>query len=726
MKIFGINIGRKKKIRPKKQKPGIAQPPLNYTLSFFDPKIEADKLKDKKEDTSELLEITLPEKSNVDIDDDAQIGFVPEPENLSNKDETITDSTNHFIQDEVLSSEINSDEDWLNKYDSTSPEDVEVKSSIEMKPFQDFEENRQIYLNEKDELLNEIILLNEKISDLRKQSEEYDKIIQQKQETLTLLESKINSLSIELESDIDNKRNLINSLNDEIEQKTNDLNSLIEAKNSELNSIIKKIELKSKEFQKLEEENKSFLTQSEEELNENIRILKSQLEDLERTISEKNEKKNQLELEVNNLNSELENKIEAKKSELNNLEEEIKLKQEESKKIDENNTALIIQTEKQLKDKILELDNIINQKNDEISRLDSELKSLTETFEMKKSEIQNWEVENRTHKETLQKHKDEIAALELRVIEVHSEAKELLNTKNEIYSEVLKLQEELTELKSEKEKTVELIQLSQKRREEIEFSNDQLEKRLLRMIQKFDDEIKELSNHKTNIEKKIAELENKIIENDNIIKEKLNLLKQTEDQLRLRQTELSSINNLISNLNEKEDLLSRSISDYEKEISSKRSDNQELRKDIDLLTQKKSAIEKILEELFVSSEKRISQLRETHFKTENEIRDKELLYEELTQKIDKAIDELVELQKSVHSQKIELEDLSIKSENLKRINESLEKDIQNNNRVLEQFKKMKEEISDGFGEIRKDFSREFGIDRDKFDSDSNQKKIFRL
>ncbi len=715
MKIFGINIGRKKKLRPKKQKkvePVI--PPLTYSASFFEPKNETEKIKERKDDSSELQEIILPEKSKVDIDDDSEIGFVPEQEIYSIKEEFTDDKSIPQIIDEKLSPEINDAAKLVTEI--IEPE----KSALQLN--NDFE----IKSKERDLLLEEINSLSKKIQEFKFQSENFDKIIKDKQETVNQLENRINDLTLEIDSKIEDKKNLLNKLNAEIEQKTNDLNNLIEEKQSELNSLIQEIEIKSGEFQKLEDQSKSYLTQTEAELTEKIQTLKSESEDLEKIISEKNEKITELETQINKLSSELESKLEAKKTELVKLEEEIKFKQDESKRINENNAALIIQTEKQLKDKILELDSIINYKNNEILRLDSELKDLIENFELKKSEIQNWEEQNRIHQETIQKSKDEIAALEMRVIEVHSEAKELLNTKNEIYSEILKLQEELTELKSEKEKTVELIQLSQKRRDEIEFSNDQLEKRLLRMIQKFDNEIKELSNHKTNIEKKISELENKVVENENVINEKLNLLKETEDKLRLRQTELNSINNLISNLNEKEDLLSKSISNYEKEISSKRSDNQELRKDIDLLTQKKSAIEKILEELFISSEKRIGRLRETHLKTENEIRDKELLYEELNQKIDKAIDELVELQKSVHAHKIELEDLEIKSENLKKINESLEREIENNNRVLEQFKKMKESISDNSADIRKDFSREFGINKDDFDSDSNQKKIFRL
>lgn len=715
MKIFGINIGRKKKLRPKKQKkvePAI--PPLTYSASFFEPKNETEKIKERKDDSSELQEIILPEKSKVDIDDDSEIGFVPEQEIYSIKEEFTDDKSIPQIIDEKLSPEINDAAKLVTEI--IEPE----KSALQLN--NDFE----IKSKERDLLLEEINSLSKKIQEFKFQSENFDRIIKDKQETVNQLENRINDLTLEIDSKIEDKKNLLNKLNAEIEQKTNDLNNLIEEKQSELNSLIQEIEIKSGEFQKLEDQSKSYLTQTEAELTEKIQALKSESEDLEKIISEKNEKITELETQINKLSSELESKLEAKKTELVKLEEEIKFKQDESKRINENNAALIIQTEKQLKDKILELDSIINYKNNEILRLDSELKDLIENFELKKSEIQNWEEQNRIHQETIQKSKDEIAALEMRVIEVHSEAKELLNTKNEIYSEILKLQEELTELKSEKEKTVELIQLSQKRRDEIEFSNDQLEKRLLRMIQKFDNEIKELSNHKTNIEKKISELENKVVENENVINEKLNLLKETEDKLRLRQTELNSINNLISNLNEKEDLLSKSISNYEKEISSKRSDNQELRKDIDLLTQKKSAIEKILEELFITSEKRIGRLRETHLKTENEIRDKELLYEELNQKIDKAIDELVELQKSVHAHKIELEDLEIKSENLKKINESLEREIENNNRVLEQFKKMKESISDNSADIRKDFSREFGINKDDFDSDSNQKKIFRL
>lgn len=726
MKIFGINIGRKKKLRPKKQKKfEPATPPLSYSASFFEPKNETEKIKERKDDSSELQEIILPEKSTANIDDDSQIGFVPEQEISSVEEEVIDNNSILQIIEDTLSPEIN-EEEWLNKYDVNSVEDQATEVIEQEKSTLRLNEDFEIKSRERDLLLEEINSLNDKIRELKIQSEDFDRIIKDKQEIVNQLENRINDLTLEIDSNVEDKKNFLNKLKEEIDQRTNELNGLIEEKKSELNSLIQEIELKPDEFQKLKDHNKSYLTQAEEELTEKIQALKSESEELEKIISEKNQKITELEIQVSNLTSELESKVEVKKIELKNLEEEIKLKQEESKKVDENNAALILQTEKKLKDKILELETIIKQKTEEISLLDLEFKTLSEHFESKKSEIQNWEEENRIHQETIQKSRDEIAALEMRVIEVHSEAKELLNTKNEIYSEILKLQEEIKELKSEKEKTVELIQLSQKRRDEIEFSNDQLEKRLLRMIQKFDDEIKELSNHKSNIEKRISELENKITENENVINEKLNLLKETEDKLRLRQTELSSINNLITNLSEKEDLLSKSINDYEKEISSKRSDNQELRKDIDLLTQKKAAIEKILEELFISSEQRISRLRETHFKTENEIRNKELLYEELNQKIDKAIDELVELQKSVHSLKIELEDLDIKSENLKKLNASLEKEIDNKNRVLEQFRKMKEDISDSSADIRKDFSREFGIKKDEFDTDSNQKKIFRL
>lgn len=619
MKIFGINIGKGKKIRPKKQKRiEPAKPPLKYSASFFETKNETEKIKERKNDSSEFKEITLPEKSKVDIDDDTQIGFVPEQDIHPQKEKFFDEEIIPHSREDNLSINQNKQKDWLNNFQETDliqKEKPIVESSDELKS----------ELKEKAALLEEISLLNTRIKELRDKSQDLDNLIQEKQETINQLEDRINILNIEINSSIEEKRSLLSKLNEEIDFKSNE---------------IKKID--------------------------------------------------------------------------------------EAKRVDENNALLIMQTELQLKDKILELDSIISQKTAEISKLDSELKLLIKNFEQKKSEIQNWEEENKIIQENIQKSKNEIIELERSAIEVHSEVKELLNIKNEIYSEILKTQEELTKLKFEKEKTVELISLSQKRRDEIEFGNDQLEKRLLRMIQKFNDEIKELSVHKTNIEKKITEVESKVTENENIIAEKLYTLKKIEDQLRLRQTELNSINSLITSLNEKEDLISKSITDYEKEISSKRIDNQELKKDIDLLTQKKSAIEKILEDLFISSEQRISRLRETYFKTENEIREKELLYEELNQKIDKSIDELVELQKSIHSQKIECEELEIKSEHLKKLNESLEKEIENNNKILEQFKKMKEDISDGSNEIRKDFSREFGINKDEFNSDPNQKKVFRL
>lgn len=620
MKIFGINFSRKKKVKPKKQKK-VEAPTLTYNVSLFEPQNKPVTDAEIKNDSIESQEIILPEKSQVDIDDNNQIGFIPEEElslskteqfdeNLiSNKDDITSNST-------YASTTIQ--EDWTNALEEFSAED-------------------ELPNQQKNEL-------NKKITELESQIDKLEKIILDKRQTINQLEDQINILTNELNYKIEKNDSYLNNLNKENEQ------TLIE----------------------------------------------------------------------------LDASIEQKKTELKILIEEIKLRSEKLENINENNSKLVLEAEKQIKEKIAELDLVTNQKLEQISNLDSELKNLTDKFEQKKSEIQNWEEQNKANQEIIEKSKSEILELEKRVIEIHSEAKDLLSTKNEIYSEILKLQGELAVLKSEKEKTTEIIQLSQKRREEIEFSNDQIEKRLLRMIQKFDDEIKELSSYKSSIEKKINELESKVKENEDIISEKTNKLKETEDKLRLRQTELSAMSTLISNLNEKEDNLSKSISDYQREITKKRTDNQELRKDIDLLLQKKSSIENVLEELFLSSEQRISHLRKSHLETENEIRSKEIVYEELNQKIDKAIDELVELQKSVQSQKIELEDLEIKSENLKKINQSLENEIANNNRILEQFNKMKEEISSGSTEMRKDFSKEFGINKDDLDYDPNQNRIFKL
>lgn len=640
MKIFGINFSRKKKVKPKKQKK-VEAPPLTYNVSLFEPQNKPVTDAEIKNDSIESQEIILPEKSQVDIDDNNQIGFIPEEELSLSKteqfdDDIITD------KDNIASTFESNEESWANSFEEEESSTEIITPNEEKIYITVTTDNIEDVTTELSS--GEISGLDEKINEFKTQIEDLDRIIAEKKDTINQLEEQINNLTNELNNKIEENKSFLNNLNQESKQ------TLIE----------------------------------------------------------------------------LEASIEQKKTELKILIEEIKLRSEELENINENNSKLILEAEKQTKEKIAELDLITNQKLEQISNLDSELKNLTDKFEQKKSEIQNWEEQNKANQEIIEKSKSEILELEKRVIEIHSEAKDLLSTKNEIYSEILKLQGELAVLKSEKEKTTELIQLSQKRREEIEFSNDQIEKRLLRMIQKFDDEIKELSSYKSSIEKKIHELESKVKENEDIISEKTNRLKETEDKLRLRQTELSAMNTLISNLNEKEDNLSKSISEYEREITKKRTDNQELRKNIDLLLQNKSSIENVLEELFVSSEQRLSHLRKSNLETEDELRSKEIIYEELNQKIDKAIDELVELQKSVQSQKIELEDLEIKSENLKKINQSLENEIANNNRILEQFNKMKEEISAGSSEMRKDFSKEFGINRDDLDYDPNQNRVFKL
>jgi chromosome segregation ATPase len=654
MKIFGIEFGRKKKIKIKKSKNYNAPIPQ---FDFLSKPTESKSEQDRKEDISSFpaTEIILPEKSNVDIDDNNQIGFVPS-ENIT---DIIEKSDNKNLVSPT-SSHLNYNSDVK----SSTYDDNSLVSMVDS------------YTEKINEMELELNQLTNKIKDLNAEKEELDRITNEKKDTIKKLEEEIEKLNQQLTFEIDNNR-------------------------SELDNLIKQIEEKKDELINLENSNKHLFTQRENELKQKISSLESQLGDLDKIIEEK-------------------------QSQLSQLEQDILQKIEEGKNVDKKNAELILQTEKQFKEKIIELDSIINQKNNEISKLQSELRELTENFEKKKVEVQNWEAQNKSFQETIDNSKAELAELERRIIEIHSEAKELLSTKNEIYSEILKLQEELTQLKKEKETTLELIQLSQKRREEIEFSNDQLEKRLLKMIQKFDDEIKQLTSHKTEIEKKIEQLEESVSNNEKVISEKLEKLKETEDQLLLRQTELNSLNNFISSLSEKEVILNKTINSYEREISLKRNDNLELRKDIDLLTQKKSAIEKILEEFFAASEQRLVNLRESNFKTTNEIRDKEQLYEELNQKIEKAIDELVELQKSIHSQKIELKDLEIKSDNLKKLNESLEKEINKNYQIIEQFKKMKDEISDRTSDVRKDFSREFGIDNSDLDSDVNQKKIFRL
>jgi chromosome segregation protein len=325
-----------------------------------------------------------------------------------------------------------------------------------------------------------------------------------------------------------------------------------------------------------------------------------------------------------------------------------------------------------------------------------------------------------------------VTELEARTNLLRDEALRFEEMKNEFHKKLLLEQEEFDRIQLEKERAKELIPLLEKRRDEIERGNYELENRFAKMFQKFNAELNDITTKRTVLEQIVSQKEKEIEEKDKQILEKVAALEESERILNMRQTEIDSFEQLLKTIEEKKELLQNELLKLDQEVSERKNTTNDLKLENDLLIKKKISIEQGLQEILNSMNQRLTEAKEKRSNILRELQEAEARFEEMNSKISDSMDELVELQTSISMIKVEHEEHRNNVMKLASMKKKLQEEIAKNQKVLQRYQKIREKlkIEQSILKNRQESlvnkSSNKGLSEEKHDNETDNKKIYKL
>jgi chromosome segregation ATPase len=398
-------------------------------------------------------------------------------------------------------------------------------------------------------------------------------------------------------------------------------------------------------------------------------------------------------------------KIENKNKEVNALTETI-LKLEEKTRIIKGNLEQLKATEEIKTEWIVEINNNLSEKENELNALEENLEKktselnetnikynkLSEGLNIKAREIEEIEQALKLKTEKLDKLTTDLESFEEKTERLKAEVKNFEIRRDDAHHELHAEREEYTKLKEENKKLKELIPLLEQRKLEIKQSNDTLENRFSEMLQKLSKNINEINKKRGALEQIILKKEKDLDEKDKQLSEKLNYLGETEKILSLRKEEIESFEDILKTIHEQNELLKNDLIRLDKKTTERRNLNGDLQLETDLLQKKKLSVENNLQEVLYSMSNRMKKGTESTVKLNNEIKEYETRLTELNNSIKESMNELVEIRTTLNNTKIEHEEHRGDIAKLVNMKKKLVTEISKHQSVLEKYKKISEKI----------------------------------
>jgi chromosome segregation ATPase len=507
----------------------------------------------------------------------------------------------------------------------------------------DYENTDSALADKREEIKQYIIDAEYKTSIL---IEEEAKLVERKGsigEEVIQLEKKLLKLQ-EAYSDLAAKVDKGNELIKSLKREEENLRKELERKQTEISSVEKKLN-KLKEEEKVLLDKIGGLKESESLLSGNIVTLQS----------EESSKTNK----VKEIDSVLSEKVEIK----NTLEQEhLKLMNELNAKRD-----ILIQTQAEY-----------NKSFEDLKLSKKELFDTQQTLSIKAQKLSNINIELLDYDKKYGSLKNEITELE--------------HFRNELLKNIQKEKEAAEKFADQNRKLTELVPLLEKRKQEIEQGNEELEGRFTIMFQKFNHELNQINRKRSVLEQIVLKKEKDIDEKDQLLFEKISALEESERVLNMRQVELESLEKQIEQLGEHKVIFKNDLNKMEEETLERKNYTSDIRLETELLLKKKITLEKSLQELMVYMNESYERARGRNTKFENELN----YYEEQIQgyrtRIAESLNELDELKASVGSLKIEQEEYRGNISRLSSLKKKLHEEIIKHQTILQRYQKVREKL----------------------------------
>jgi len=556
-----------------------------------------------------------------------------------------------------------------------------------------------ILLNEKKgNILRDIEILSNKEKEKKEEAEKIDQQIASMKETRDELQNVILTYTTQ----IGDLESAIKEKNTSLDESQIEVTTLRE-NNACIEETIKKLALLEKEESGLLEE----LEAAKREIN-NIRGTKGQLaenfEDIQKNVEEKQEEISSLEVESNKLTEEIElkrNEITAYAEKISSLEKEyasveanLSSLREIENKLKQNIESLSQEERSKVEFsvKLKEIDNTIEEKSSKLEELEESFNKLSEEASFKQKELYAIDQSLSIKANRLSKINLDLLDLEKRSTDLKEEIKRYDNMKAELHRKLSEEKSAVEQFTEQNSKLREIVPLLEKRKKEIEQSNAEMEGRFTEMFRKFNHELNEINKKRSVLEQIILKKEKDVEERDQILFEKISALEDSERILNARQSEIEAFENQIKYLREQKDLLQNDLQKIDDDASERKSFNNDLRFETELIMKKRLTLEKGLQEILKMTNDNLYKSEARKLKLTDDMKEYEEKLESCREKINESMNQLVDLQASIGAIKSEEEEHKGNISKLVSMKKRLRDEILKQQTTLQKFQKIREKI----------------------------------
>jgi DNA repair exonuclease SbcCD ATPase subunit len=276
--------------------------------------------------------------------------------------------------------------------------------------------------------------------------------------------------------------------------------------------------------------------------------------------------------------------------------------------------------------------------------------------------------------------------------ELKEEVRSFEKIKEEVQDKLESEKNNIEKISEEYKKLNDLVPLLEKRKEEVEQSNAELEDRFAKMFEKFSKDMSEINEKRGALEQIVIKKEKDIEERDQALIEKIAALEENENVLKSRKSELEQVEKLVWNVNQQKELMQNELQKLMIEAKERKTFNSDIRFETDLLHKKRDTLDKEMRELFTAMVNGYDKSEERRKKIVSEIGDYENQLQQIKERVSDATNELVDVQNAITNFRHEEEIYKTEISKFVSIKKKLQDEIAKHQIILQRFQKIRDKL----------------------------------